>query len=346
MLRFRMGTILEPLDLHCPRMFDVSSRPATLPQTRRRWHLETIQLTSTDFRVDSLFRLVLLLLLVLPAHAETNPDWTTAVAPFQIADNLYYVGSRDLAAYLVTTPAGNILINANLESSPPQIRASIERLGFHWQDTKILLNGQAHYDHMAGAAQILRQTHAQDMVMECDAEVVRTGGRKDFSYGTDGILTFPAARVDRVLHDGDTVTLGGVTLTAHKTAGHTRGCTTWTLQTHIHGDAPGQLRNVVIVGGLTVLSQYRLVDSPRHPASYPGIASDFTQTFATLRKLPCDIFLGAHGLYFNMLAKLDRMPKEGEAVWIDPKGYQDAINASETAFQKALQSQLAALGHH
>ena len=130
----------------------------------------------------SLLSLVLLLLLSFTAHAAPNPDWTTSIAPFQISDNLYYVGSRDLAAYLITTPAGNILINANLESSPPQIRASVERLGFHWQDTKILLNGQAHYDHMAGAAQILRETHAKDMVMEGDAEVIRTGGRADWRH--------------------------------------------------------------------------------------------------------------------------------------------------------------------
>lgn len=209
---------------------------------------------------------------------------------------------------------------------------------------------------MAGAAQVLRETHAKNMVMDGDADVIRTGGRTDFAFGTDGIFTFPPARVDRILHDGDTVTLGGLTLTAHKTAGHTRGCTTWTFRTHIHGDLPNQFRNVVIVGGLTVLSQYRLVATPGHPASYPGIASDFTQTFATLRKLPCDIFLGAHGLYFNMLAKLDRMPKEGEpvwinrqgyqSVWIDPKGYQEAINTSEAAFQRALQSQQTAASHH
>jgi metallo-beta-lactamase class B len=98
------------------------------------------------------------LFLALPTCAELNPEWTTALPPFQIADNLYYVGSQDLAAYLVTTRAGNILINANLETSPPQIRASVEKLGFQWADTKILLNSQAHFDHMAGAAQILRET--------------------------------------------------------------------------------------------------------------------------------------------------------------------------------------------
>jgi metallo-beta-lactamase class B len=287
--------------------------------------------------------LALLLLLAIRIHAQDNPDWTTPIAPFQIADNLYYVGSRDLAAYLVTTPAGNILINANLKSSPPQIRASVERLGFRWEDTKILLNGQAHYDHMAGAAQILHETHAKNMVMEGDADVIRTGGHADFAFGTPGLFPFPPAHVDRILHDSDTVTLGGITLTAHKTAGHTRGCTTWTLRVHMQGDAPGKLRNVVIVGGLTVLSQYRLVDRPGHPASYPGIATDFTQTLATLRSLPCDIFLGAHGAYFNMLAKLDHMPKEAEAVWIDPQGYQEAIDHAEAAFQKALRSQQAAL---
>src|SRR4051794_40558344 len=120
------------------------------------------------------------LFLAFPALAELNPEWTTPLPPFQIADNLYYVGSQELAAYLVTTPAGNILINANLETSPPQIRASVEKLGFKWADTKILLNGQAHFDHMAGAAQILRETGAKNMVMDGDADVAESGGRTGF----------------------------------------------------------------------------------------------------------------------------------------------------------------------
>ncbi len=256
--------------------------------------------------------------------------------PFQIADNLYYVGSRDLAAYLITTPAGNILINANLEVSPPQIRASVEKLGFSWRDTKILLNGQAHFDHMAGAAEVLRETHARNMVMDGDAEVVRSGGRKDFAFGTDGMLTYPPARVDRVLHDGDTVTLGGVVLTAHRTGGHTRGCTTWTFRTHISSDPAGRFRDVVIVGGLWPLSQYRFFDTPDQRASYPGIRGDFYQTFATLRALPCDIFLGAHGSYFDLLPKLERMPTEGEAAFIDPDGYKDTVNEAKANFDKII----------
>ena len=271
--------------------------------------------------------------------ARANPDFTTPLAPFQIADNLYYVGTRDLASYLITTPAGNILINANLESSPPLIRSSVEKLGFLWKDTKILLNGQAHSDHMGGAAQVLRETHALDMVMDGDADVVSSGGRKDFAFGTDGIVTFPTARVDRVLHDGDTVVLGNTTLTAHRTGGHTRGCTTWTFRTHLSSDPAGRLRDVVIVGGLRALTQYRLVDTPGQPASYPGIRDDFNATFATLRALPCDIFLGAHGVYFNLLAKVKRMPSEGEAAFIDPKGYVEAVDTAQAEFEKAVVAQ-------
>src|SRR3954454_24559184 len=167
--------------------------------------------------------------LALTARADINPEWTTPLPPFQIADNLYYVGSQDLAAYLVITPAGNILINANLETSPAQIRASVEKLGFKWADTKILLNGQAHYDHMGGAAQILRETGAKNVVMEGDAEIVESGGRTDFLAPSGSVPPYPRAKVDRVLRDGDAVELGGVKLTTHKPPGHTRGCTTWTL---------------------------------------------------------------------------------------------------------------------
>ena len=125
------------------------------------------------------------------ARAGKHPDWTAPLPPFRIADNFYYVGSRDLAAYLVTTPEGNILSNANLVSSPPLIRASVERLGFAWRDIRVLLNSHAHADHIGGASQVLRETSALNMVMAGDAEVVRSGGRSDFAFGSDGIDTFP-----------------------------------------------------------------------------------------------------------------------------------------------------------
>jgi len=304
---------------------------AVLPQlveyANRQWRRPSVRTLIATLSIG---------LACLQAKATDHPDWTTPLPPFQIADDLYYVGSRDLAAYLITTPAGNILINANLESSPPLIRASVERLGFSWKDTKILLNSQAHSDHMGGAAEVLRQTPALDMVMDGDVDVVRSGGRKDFAFGTDGIETYEPARVERVLHDRDTVVLGGVTLTAHLTGGHTRGCTTWTFRTHISSDPVGRLRNVVIVGGWRSLSQYRLVDSPGQAASYPGIKEDFSKTFATLRALPCDIFLGAHGTYFDLLPKLKRRQSEGEAAFIDPQGYEEAVAAAQKDFNKII----------
>jgi metallo-beta-lactamase class B len=289
-----------------------------------------------------MYRLLTLCLLLLTASARADeyPDWRAPLAPFQIADNLYYVGSRDLAAYLVTTPKGNILINANLATSPPLIRASIEKLGFRWSDTKILLNSQAHSDHMAGAAQILSQTHAENMVMEGDADVVESGGRTDFLAKSGSLPTFAPTHVDRVLHDGDTVTLGGITLTAHKTAGHTRGCTTWTFRSHLPGEPIDTVRNIVIVGGVSFWSDFHFVDRPERPASYPGIAADFRHTFATLHALPCDVFLGAHGVYFDLLGKLSRHSKNGRSVWIDPDGYKAFVYKAELAFNTTFAKQL------
>lgn len=267
--------------------------------------------------------LLLILACATFVRAQSHPEWTTPQKPFQIAGNLYYVGSRDLAAYLIITSAGNILINANLESSPPQIRASVEALGFRWADTRILLNSQAHFDHAAGNAEVVRETGAKLMVMDGDVEAMETGDAHDF--GGSDLTRFPPVRVVRVLHDGDVVRLGGTVLTAHKTAGHTRGCTTWTIQVQDHG----QLRNVVIVGGFSALDSYRLIDTPKQPASYPGILADFEHGFAVERKLPCDIFLGAHGMYFDMQKKLARLAQEGPSVWIDPQGYQQAIAEAE-----------------
>jgi metallo-beta-lactamase class B len=286
-----------------------------------------------------LLALILLFAFGTLARADENPDWTTPVTPFRIADNLYYVGSRDLASYLVTTPRGDILINSNLESSVPQIRHSVEQLGFHWNDVKILLISHAHFDHAAGSAAILAQTHAKYMVMDGDVPVIESGGAKDFAYGPKP--QYPAAHVDRILHDGSTVTLGNVTLTAHQTAGHTRGCTTWTMRVHLPGDPASQHRNVVIVGSWNVNPGYRLIASHGKPASYPGIASDYAHTFVVLNALPCDIFLGAHGQYFDMLAKLARMPQERNKVWIDPDGYRRAVAERKAAFAKELHNQQA-----
>jgi metallo-beta-lactamase class B len=173
------------------------------------------------------------------------------------------------------------------------------------------------------------------MVMDGDVPVVEDGGLTDFAYG--GKQAYPPAKVSRILHDGETVALGGAVLTAHKTPGHTRGCTTWTMVAKDHGAA----RNVVIVGSWNVNPGFRLVDTKAKPASYPGIAADYAHTFDVLRGLPCDIFLGAHGVYFDMLEKLKRMPAEGSAVWVDPAGYKAAVAERQQAFEAELAKQKA-----
>jgi len=206
-------------------------------------------------------------------------------------------------------------------------------LGFHFTDIKILLISHAHADHDAGSAEVKRMTGAKYMVMDGDVDVVESGGAKDFAYPHD---LYPATKVDRVLHDGDQVRLGGVTLVAHKTPGHTRGCTTWTMRAM----SGGKLRDVVIVGSWNVNPGYRLVDVPGKPAYYPGIADDYKQTFVVLKSLPCDIFLGAHGAYFDMLEKLQRAQAgAGESVWIDPAGYKAAVAEREAAFESELKRQ-------
>jgi metallo-beta-lactamase class B len=180
--------------------------------------------------------------------------------------------------------------------------------------------------------------------MDGDVPVVESGGENDFAYGPKP--EYAPAHVDRVLHDGSTVRLGdpdkgGVVLTAHKTPGHTRGCTTWTMRAPLPGEPAGRLRDVVIVGSWNVNPGYRLVAAHGKPASYSGIAQDYEHTFAVLEKLPCDVFLGAHGSYFGMLGKLARMPKQGSAVWIDPQGYRAAVAERKAAFEKELRKQQA-----
>jgi len=260
-----------------------------------------------------------------------SPEWTEPFPAHKIADNLYYVGSKGLASYLITTPQGNIIINSSLESSVPLIKASVEKLGFKFGDTKILLISHSHWDHDAGSAALKKETGAQYMVMDADVPVVESGGKEDFQYWNQPNTLYPPAKVDRVLHDGDTVKLGGVTLTAHKTPGHTKGCTTWTFQT----TDKGKTYNVVIIGSPNVNAGYKLVNNTR----YPEIAKDYETTFRVLKSLPCDIFLGAHGDYYGLLAKYPKLQAGGANPFVDPAGYKAYVAEREQAFRAELKKQ-------
>jgi metallo-beta-lactamase class B len=266
-----------------------------------------------------------------PASAQTSPDWTEPFPPFRIAGNLYYVGSKGLASYLVTTPQGHILINSDLEANVPLLEASIAQLGFKLADVKILLISHAHWDHDAGSAKIKALTGAKYMVMDGDVPVVESGGKADFHYGGDRGMGYPPVRVDRVLHDGDTVTVGDAVLVAHLTPGHTKGCTTWTLVVRDGATT----YNAVIIGSPNVNAGYKLVDN----AKYPGIAKDYERTFRVLRSLPCDLFLGAHGSYFALDAKYARMRAGDANAFVDRQGCAAFIAEKEAAFHTELARQ-------
>ena len=260
---------------------------------------------------------------------QANPDWTEPFPPFHIAGNLYYVGSKGLANYLVTTPQGNILINSDLEANVPMIEASIEKLGFKFQDTKILLISHAHWDHDAGSAMIKERTGATYMVMDADVSVVESGGKTDFAYGNTTV--YRPAKVDRVLHDGDEVKLGSTVLVAHLTPGHTKGCTTWTMAV----TERGKTYDVVIVGSPNVNPGYKLVDN----TAYPQIAEDYERMWRVLKSLSCDIFLGAHGNYFGLEEKYP-LRNEGSAnPFVDPSGYKKYIAQKEEDFRTELAKQ-------
>jgi len=281
----------------------------------------------------ALAQMLAMLVVFAPRMLALNPSWTKPFPPHRIAGNLYYVGSEDLASYLIVTPKGNILINSSLESSVPLIRRSVEKLGFHFSDTKILLISHAHYDHCAGSAKVKRLTGAKYFVMDADVPVVESGGKADFQYGTDSSTQYPPAKVDRVLHDGDTVRLGGVVLTVHKTAGHTRGTTTWTMNLPSHG----KTLHVVIVGSPNVNPGYKLAGNE----VYPQIAEDYKNGFEVLKALPCDIFLGAHGSYYDMVKKYARMKNGDRLAFIDPDGYKAYIADRQQAFEAELARQSA-----
>lgn len=273
-------------------------------------------------RAARTFVLLVLVTLLLPAavRAQANPDWHRAIPGFKIAGNLYYVGTADLAVYLLVTPQGNILINSDFKEDVPTVRKSIEGLGFKYSDTKIILISHAHGDHDEGVGLIKSQTGAQLMVMDADVAQVESSAQGR-----------PGAKVDRVLHDRDVVELGGAKLTARLTPGHTPGCTTWTMQVADRG----RTLNAVIVGSPNVNAGYVLVNNK----NYPQIAGDYVKTFAILKTLPVDLFLGAHGAYFNLKDKLPKVTAGGANPFVDPDGYKAYVAEREQAFERELAKQ-------
>lgn len=245
--------------------------------------------------------------------AFANIDWNKPFPAHKVIGNVYFVGSEQLGSFLITTPQGHILINSDYEETVPVIRAAVEKLGFKFTDIRILLGSHAHPDHMTGDALVKELTGARVMAMEQDVPALQNmkpGGKPH--------------PIDRVLHDGDTVELGGTTLVAHLTPGHTKGCTTWTLKV----EDGGKSYDVVIVGSVS-LNAANLGNNP----AYPNIQDDFIRSFKVLRSLPCDVYLGSHTGFYQMTEKYAKLEKGGPNPFIDPAGYRRLIDTSEKAFQ-------------
>lgn len=290
----------------------------------------------TSSKLSALRAIVLALApaLVIPAAlaqaTQQGRDMNQPAPPFHIIGNIYYVGASDITSYLIVTPAGDILLDGGFVETAPQIEANIQTLGFKVADVKVLLNSHEHLDHAGGIAELKRLTGAQFVAMAEEAPALTKGA------------SFPAVAPDRLLHDGDTVDLGGTTLTAHLTPGHTRGCTTWTTVVQDGGKS----YNVVFVGSATVLPMYRLIDRPNAPATYPGIQSDYEKTFRVLKSLPCDVFLASHGSFYSLVQKREAMSKHpAQNPFIDPAGYQAYIVRAEGVYQKELQRERSEAGN-
>jgi len=261
-----------------------------------------------------------------PTAPSTAEDWRVAwnrpVEPFRVVGNVYYVGVANVTSILIATSQGHILLDGGFPESAPLIVAAIAKIGFRIEDVKVLISSHAHADHAGGLAELKRLSGARLYAGAADVPLLAAGGKGDFRWGDS--LPFPPVVADVAVEDGATVELGGVTLVAHHTPGHTRGNLTWTLRVQDGGRTLG----VVIVGSMSAPG-YKLAGPGE---SYPGIAADYAKSLALLKALPCDVFLTLHGHEFGLDAKSERLAAGAtENPFADPAGYREWLARAEVA---------------
>lgn len=253
--------------------------------------------------------------------------WNEPLAPFNVIGNIYYVGSETVSSFLIATPEGHFLIDGVLPQTAPQIAANISALGFDIRDVKYLLNSHAHFDHAGGLAGLQRLSGARMVASAADRSTLENG---DIAYGPSAGLRFPPVRVDQVIGDGDTITLGGATLTAHMTPGHTAGCTSWSMQVTGEDGAP---YTAFFHCSSTVAGQSLA------PEAYPGIVAAYRQTFERVRTLRADVFLANHDNFFDLHAKRARQLAGDANAFVDPNGLQSFNARLAEAFEAELARQ-------
>ena len=254
--------------------------------------------------------------------------WIEPAEPVKIVGPIHYVGTKGLAAYLITTPKGHILLDGGMPMSARDFEASIRKLGFKPEEIRLLLITHAHIDHAGTIAHFKTLSNAEVVVMDREFELLATGGKTDFRYGDQPAFRFPAVTADRKIKDGEAVSLGNVKMIARLGAGHTKGATTWVTKV----EDGGKSYEVVFPCCTSINTGYRLVADP----SYPGIADDYARTAAMLESLKPDIWLPAHTEAFGFEGKRARAAKEGVAAWVDPDGYAAWLARQKTAFEQAL----------
>jgi metallo-beta-lactamase class B len=258
------------------------------------------------------------------SQSRVPNGWNDPFPPHKIMDNMYYVGTKELASFLIVTPQGNILMNSNYEASVPVIKKSVEDLGFKFSDIKILIAGHAHPDHVEGDAMVKELTGAQVVVGRLDLE--------DTKKFQPGGKVHP---VDRVIDDGDTVSLGGTTLTAHVMPGHTKGCLAWTTELKENG----KTYHVFVECSLNGQFLKYLGNT-----DYPNIEADMRETYKKALTFPVDVFLSSHASFYGLQAKYDKLKarKDGDPnPFIDPEGYKAHVAEYEKTFEAAVAKQKA-----
>ncbi len=257
-------------------------------------------------------------------YAPANAEWNRPVEPFRIVGNVYYVGAAGVSSFLITTPSGHILLDTGYAETVPQIEANVKKLGYRVEDIRLLLASHAHADHAGGMAAVKTLTKARLIVHPAELAPFARGGKGDFAFRDS--FAFPPVTADGVFQDGEEIRLGDVVIVAHFTPGHTKGATTYTTTVR-----EGERSYRVVFAASVTAPGYRLINNP----GYPDIVEDFVKTFATLRALPCDVFLAGHSWEFGMEAKLaergsDRNP------FVGPEGYRSWLDRSEANFRKQL----------
>src|SRR6266481_1771268 len=262
------------------------------------------------------------------AIKDTLQNWSLSFEPRRIVGNIYYVGTNLISSFLIVTPAGNILLDTGPIQMLPQVTANIEKLGFRTRDLKLLLNSHAHFDHCGGFAEMKRRTDATVIASKLDGELMMRGGKGDFYWGDE--LAYEPVTPDRIVSDGDRIELGGVSLTAHLTPGHTKGCTSWSMRVH----EDGKDYDVLFLCGLTA-SLYKLTNNDQ----YPNIVEDERSTFEKLRGMRADIMLASHGFYFELAGKAARQKPGSPNPFVDKGELGRHVAEMEKDFEQALQAQ-------